>query len=251
MTAQTQTVDAEDVARFSAIAEEWWDENGKFKPLHRIGPVRLKYIRDRICAHYSRDSETMKSLAGLTLLDIGCGGGLMSEPLSRLGAAVTGIDASDKNIAVASLHAEKMGLTVEYKCSAPESLNPSEKFDVVLALEIVEHVADVQEFLKACVALVKPGGLIIMSTLNRTIKSYGLAIIGAEYVLRWLPRGTHQWQKFLKPSELCAALRREGMHIDHMSGMAFNSFRNEWHLSDTDLDVNYLLSATKTVNSDA
>jgi 2-polyprenyl-6-hydroxyphenyl methylase/3-demethylubiquinone-9 3-methyltransferase len=262
MTAAQQTVDTQDVARFSAIAEEWWDENGKFRPLHRIGPVRLKYIRDRAAAHFKRDTEQMKALSGLSVLDIGCGGGLMCEPLARLGAGVTGIDASERNIAVASLHAEKMGLDIEYRRASPEelaarsgergegNLDPrlstlAPAYDIVLALEVVEHVADVPLFLKACASLVKPGGLLFMSTLNRTIKSYGLAIVGAEYVLRWLPRGTHQWKKFLKPSELCAGLRHEGLVIENMSGMVFNPFKNAWHLSTGDLDVNYLLAAIK------
>lgn len=245
MAAQAQTVDPEEIERFSRIAEEWWDENGKFRPLHRLGPVRLKYIRDNAMRHFGRDADEMQALSGLQVLDIGCGGGLLCEPVTRMGAKVTGIDASEKNIRVASLHAEKMGLEIDYRCASPEELNTGTAYDIVLALEIVEHVADVPLFLKSCVSLVRPGGMLFMSTLNRTVKSYGLAIVGAEYVLRWLPRGTHQWKKFLKPSELCGGLRREGMTIENMSGMAFNPFRNEWHLSDTDLDVNYLLAAIR------
>jgi 2-polyprenyl-6-hydroxyphenyl methylase/3-demethylubiquinone-9 3-methyltransferase len=198
----------------------------------------------------NRNPQELRSLAGLTLLDIGCGGGLLCEPMARLGAKVTGIDASEKNIAVASLHAQKMRLDIDYRCATAETLLESGNvYDVVLALEIIEHVADTAVFLRSCAALVKPGGLLFMSTLNRTAKSYGLAIIGAEYVLRWLPRGTHQWQKFLKPSELCEGLRKEGMDIIHMTGMAFSPLRNAWNLSDTDLGVNYILTAVRPQQS--
>jgi len=264
MTLAAQTVDRDDVERFSRIADEWWDEHGKFRPLHRMNPTRLRYIRDRICAHTGRNPEKRDALAGLRLLDIGCGGGLLCEPFARLGADVTGIDASEKNIKVASLHAEKMGLEVDYRCASPEelvagcrlqvedkeksvtyNLQPTTTYDIVLALEIVEHVSDVPVFLHACAKLVKPGGLLFMSTLNRTVKSYALAIVGAEYVLRWLPRGTHQWQKFLRPSELCAGLRKEGMEIAHMTGMVFDPLRDAWNLKESDLGVNYMLTAVK------
>lgn len=262
MALASSTVDPEEIKRFSAIADEWWDENGKFKPLHRLGPVRIQYIRDKACAHFGRDVQTIRSLAGLKLIDIGCGGGLICEPMARLGAEVTGIDASEKNIRVASIHAEKMGLTIDYRCAAAEELvgsrqlaidrstadskqHTANSFDIVLALEIVEHVADIPEFLGACAKLVKPGGILFMSTLNRTVKSFGLAIVGAEYLLRWLPRGTHQWKKFVKPSELCAGLRHEGMEIQNMAGIVFNPFQNSWALSQDDLEVNYLLTAVK------
>lgn len=256
MATSSSTVDSEDVERFSRIAEEWWDENGKFRPLHLINPVRLQYIRDNVCRHFGRDAEKLKSLSGLSLVDIGCGGGLLAEPLTRLGAKVTAIDASGKNIKVASLHAERMGLDIDYRCTTPEDLLMGKEgagnvsnitttsYDIVLALEIVEHVADVPAFLSACAKLVKPGGILFMSTLNRTFKSYAMAIAGAEYVLRWLPRGTHQWKKFLKPSELCAGLRKENMTITDMTGMTFNPLKNTWNLDDNDLDVNYLLTAT-------
>ncbi len=246
MVSDSSTIDREDVDRFSRIAEEWWDETGKFRPLHRINPLRLGYIRDRACNHFGRNPEQMKSLSSLTLLDIGCGGGLMAEPLARIGARVTGIDASEKNIQVAAFHAEKMGLRMDYACTTPEQLckGTTKAYDIVLALEIVEHVADVPLFLHACSKLVKPGGILFMSTLNRTLKSYTLAIIGAEYMLRWLPRGTHDWRKFLKPSELCAGLRKEGMTIAHMTGMVYNPLQSEWSLEESDLDVNYLLTAT-------
>jgi len=245
MTVQTSTVDKDEIERFSRIAEEWWDENGKFRPLHRMNPIRLSYIRDRACAHFGRDAASIASLSGLSVLDIGCGGGLICEPLARLGAKVTGIDAAEKNIQVASLHAEKMGLDIAYRCAAAEALAGSASFDIVLALEIVEHVADVPAFLRAVAALVRPGGLLFMSTLNRSAKSFAMAIVGAEYILRWLPRGTHTWGKFLKPSELCAGLRSEELRIDHMTGMAFNPMNGAWRLDDKDLDVNYLLAATK------
>jgi len=246
MVSETSTVDKEDVERFSRIAEEWWDENGKFRPLHRINPVRLAYMRDQACRHFKRDAQQIQSLSGLRLIDIGCGGGLLSEPFARMGAKVTAIDASDKNIKVARLHSEKMGLDIDYRCTTPEQIckEGSEAYDIVLALEIVEHVADVPEFLRACTKMVKPGGILFMSTLNRTVKSYAMAIAGAEYVLRWLPRGTHNWKQFLKPSELCSGLRREGMTVTHMTGMVFNPFSNRWRIDDNDLGVNYLLSAT-------
>jgi len=244
MAPQNSTVDNDEIERFSRIAEEWWDENGKFKPLHRMNPVRLKYIRDAVAAHYKKDTNAVKCLSGLTLLDIGCGGGLLCEPLSRLGAKVTGIDAAEKNIKVASLHAEKMGLDITYECKPAEQMGKA-TFDVVLAMEIVEHVSDVPTFLKEVSKLVKPGGILFMSTLNRTAKSYLMAIVGAEYVLRWLPRGTHEWKKFLKPAELCAGLRNEGLSIEHMTGAVFNPIGNSWSTNDRDLDVNYMLTAKK------
>lgn len=241
---ESSTVDKDEIERFTRMADEWWDENGKFKPLHRMNPVRLKYIRDAVTAHFNKDTDTVKCLSGLTLLDIGCGGGLLCEPLSRLGAKVTGIDAGEKNIKVAALHAERMGLDITYECKPAEDMGNA-RFDVVLAMEIVEHVADVPAFLKAVATLVKPGGILFMSTLNRTAKSYLMAIVGAEYVLRWLPRGTHEWKKFLKPAELCAGLRNEGMSIDHMTGTVFNPIGNSWSTNDRDLDMNYMLTAKK------
>jgi 2-polyprenyl-6-hydroxyphenyl methylase/3-demethylubiquinone-9 3-methyltransferase len=243
MTNQTSTISPEEVEKFSRIAEEWWDENGKFKPLHRMNPMRIEYIRNKTCTHFGKDAAVIKPLAGLSLLDVGCGGGLLCEPFTRLGAAVTGIDASEKNIKVASLHAEKMGLKIDYRCTAAEAM--SEQYDVVLAMEIVEHVADVPTFLKAVSALVKPGGILFMSTLNRTIKSYAMAIVGAEYILRWLPRGTHDWKKFVKPAELCGGLRNEGLNIQHMTGTVFNPLNQHWSTNDRDLDVNYILTANK------
>lgn len=243
ITSETTTIDPDEIERFSRIADEWWNENGKFKPLHRMNPVRLGYLREKVAAYFGRDPQQMQSLSGLNILDIGCGGGLLCEPLARLGAQVKGIDASEKNIRVASLHAEKMGLSIQYECTAAEKLTG--QYDVVLAMEIVEHVADVPAFLKAVAALVRPGGLLFMSTLNRTAKSYAMAIMGAEYILRWLPRGTHEWRKFVKPSELCAGLRDCSMSIEHMTGMVFQPFGSSWSLNERDLDVNYLLQAKK------
>lgn len=241
-----RTVDADDVARFSRIADEWWDEKGKFKPLHRINPLRIGYIRDHIAAHYNRPLS-LSVLSGLSLLDIGCGGGLISEPMARLGAQVTGVDASEKNIAVAALHAQKMGLAIAYEAGNAEMLaHAGRQFDIVLALEIVEHVADVPVFLAALGALVKPGGMLFMSTLNRTMKSYALAIIGAEYVLRWLPRGTHQWKQFVRPSELMTQLARHGLDTGNISGMVMHPLTQQWRLSPDDLSVNYVLCAKKS-----
>ncbi len=244
MAKDSGTVDKDEIERFTRIAGEWWDENGKFKPLHRMNPVRVEYIRDAATAHFKKDASDVKCLSGLTLLDIGCGGGLLCEPLSRLGAKVTGIDAGERNIKVATLHAEKMGLDITYECKPAEDMGKA-RFDVVLAMEIVEHVADVPAFLKAVATLVKPGGILFMSTLNRTAKSYLMAILGAEYVLRWVPRGTHEWKKFLKPAELCAGLRMQGMSIDHMTGTVFSPIGNSWSTNDRDLDVNYMLTASK------
>ena len=249
----TTTINPDEVERFSRIAEEWWDEHGKFKPLHRINPLRLQFIRDHACRHFDRNPDTLRTLSGLTLLDIGCGGGLLCEPLARLGAAVTGIDASEKNIKVASLHAEQMELHIDYRCTTPEreveKHTPIRQYDIVLALEIIEHVEDVPLFMESVCALVKPGGLLFMSTMNRTAKSYALAIIGAEYILRWLPVGTHDWNKFVKPSELNMFLRNQHMQLVEQTGMVFSPLRNRWSLSPDDLDVNYLLVAKKEATS--
>jgi 2-polyprenyl-6-hydroxyphenyl methylase/3-demethylubiquinone-9 3-methyltransferase len=245
-TSKNGTVDAEDVARFSAIAAEWWDPLGKFKPLHAINPVRIAYVRDQILSHFGRPHTVESPLSGLSLLDIGCGGGLVAEPMARLGAQVTGIDASEKNITVASLHAQSGGLNVDYRASTAEALAESgAQYDVVLALEIVEHVADVSLFLRSLATLIKPQGMLVMSTLNRTAKSYLMAIIGAEYVLRLLPRGTHQWQQFIRPSELASGVEKSGLHVQEIKGLVLNPLRNSWHIHPRDLDVNYLLVARK------
>ena len=236
------TIDPDDVERFSRIADEWWDPTGKFAPLHRLNPVRIGYIRDRVAAHWQWDALNGEPLKGLSLLDIGCGGGLLSEPMTRLGASVTGVDASPRNIGVAALHAEAQGLAIDYRQGTAEALVESgAQFDVVLALEIVEHVADVDLFLQSCGRLVKPGGLLFLSTLNRTAKAWALAIVGAEYVLGWLPRGTHDWKKFLKPSEVARGLRAGGIETQEIVGVVYAPLSRKWSLNRNDLDVNYML----------
>ncbi len=236
------TVDSAEIERFSRIADEWWSPTGKFAPLHRLNPVRIGYIRDRAAAHWQRDALSGRPLEGLSLLDIGCGGGLLSEPMSRLGAQVTGIDAGERNVAVARLHAERQELSVDYRQETAEQLAATgQKFDIVLALEIVEHVADVGLFLESCCKLVKPGGLFFLSTLNRTAKAWALAIAGAEYVLGWLPRGTHDWKKFLKPSEVVRGLRAGSIDPQEIVGVVYAPLSRTWSLNRNDLDVNYMM----------
>lgn len=245
------TVDAGEVERFSRIADEWWDESGKFAPLHRLNPARIGFIRDRVAGHFGRDpldfgEKGTGPLHGLRILDIGCGGGLVCEPMARLGAEVTGIDASERNVGVARLHAERMGLAVDYRAGTAEMLrDEGRQYDVVLALEIVEHVADVDLFIACCAALVKPGGVLILSTLNRTTKAFALAIIGAEYVMRWLPRGTHDWRKFLKPSEVARGLRVAGLSVEELAGIVYSPITGRWRIDPRDLDVNYMMLATR------
>ena len=240
------TVDPAEIERFSRIAGEWWDPTGKFAPLHRLNPVRIGYIRDRAAAHWKRDALSGVPLHGLSLLDIGCGGGLLSEPMARLGARVTGVDAAPRNVAVAALHAEKQGLEIDYRQGAAEALAESgNQFDIVLALEIVEHVADAPLFLKSCGRLVRPGGLLFLSTLNRTAKAWALAIAGGEYILRWLPRGTHDWQKFLKPSEVVNGLSAGGIEAQEIVGVVYSPLSRAWSLNKSDLDVNYMLYGSK------
>ncbi|WP_086466265.1 bifunctional 2-polyprenyl-6-hydroxyphenol methylase/3-demethylubiquinol 3-O-methyltransferase UbiG [Oceanibaculum nanhaiense] len=239
------TVDAREIAQFAAIADAWWDEEGAFKPLHRLNPVRLRYIRDNLCAHFGLDSEAPKPLAGLRLADVGCGGGLLCEPLTRMGATVTGIDAAEEGIAAARAHAEAVGLEIDYRAATAESLVAAgESFDAVISMEVLEHVADVDAFLAACRDLTRPGGALALSTLNRTPKSYLMAIVGAEYVLRWLPRGTHDWKKFIRPSELAAALRRQGLEMTDLTGIEYSPLADRFSLGD-DLGVNYLAFATR------
>lgn len=240
---QRSTIDAEEVRQFDALGAQWWNENGPMKPLHQLNPVRMEYLRDRICAHYGRDTQRPAPLKGLRILDVGCGGGLVAEPLSRLGADVTGIDAGAANIKVAAAHAKDHGLDITYKAMPVEKMTGM--FDVVTALEIVEHVADPALFLSACCARVKKGGLIILSTLNRTPKSYLLGIVAAEYILRWVPAGTHDWKKFLKPSELARPLKEEGFTVEDIRGLVYNPLAREFALSETDVDVNYFLTAKK------
>ncbi len=244
-TNNTSTASAQEIARFTAMADAWWDPNGKFKPLHQINPLRIEYIRNLICQHHDRDPKGTKPLNKIKLLDIGCGGGLLCEPMQRLGATVTGIDAGKKNIAIASLHAKQSGLKINYRHQLPEDLTKTkDTFDVVLNMEVIEHVKNVDTFLKSSVSLVKPGGLMVLSTINRTMKSLILAKIGAEYILRWLPVGTHDWRKFVKPSELASGLRSCKVNVTDVTGMVYNPFKNIWSLSD-DLSVNYLVSAKK------
>ena len=239
------TIDPEDVARFSAIADEWWDPDGKFKPLHRFNPIRLHYIRDRICTHFGRDKQSLRPFAGLRLLDVGCGGGLISEPLARMGADVTGIDASERNIRTAQVHAEQCSLDISYRSTTVEEIAATgESYDAVISLEVVEHVADVDLFLDGCAALTADNGAIALATLNRTPKSFALGIVGAEYIMRWLPRGTHKWKKFVRPSELARGLRRNGITVEDISGLTFNPLNSEWQVSG-DVSVNYVLFGTR------
>ena len=239
------TAAPDEVARFNALAEAWWDADGAFRPLHRINPTRIAFIRDRVAGHFGRDPLGRGPLGGLDLLDIGCGGGLLSEPMRRLGARVTGIDAAEETVRVAARHAEQGGLDIEYRSVLPEALAAEGRtFNVVLNMEVVEHVADVEAFLAACCALVKPGGIMVLATLNRTLKAFALAKVGAEYVLRWLPAGTHHWRKFVKPSELAAALRPHGFGVVELKGLVYGALSDAWSLAD-DLDVNYMAVAVK------
>jgi 2-polyprenyl-6-hydroxyphenyl methylase/3-demethylubiquinone-9 3-methyltransferase len=245
--ARQSTVDEAEVARFSRLADTWWDARGKMGVLHRFNPVRLGTIKDAACRQFDRDRKRLDALAGLRILDIGCGGGLLCEPLTRLGASVVGVDPSETNIAVARLHAAKSGLAVDYRASTAEALaDAGERFDIVLAMEVVEHVADMPLFVARCGEMVKPGGLMIVATLNRTLKSFALAIVGAEYVLGWVPRGTHQWDKFVTPNELEIALEKGGLHVIGESGVIYNILADTWDLS-RDMDVNYMLTGAKPV----
>lgn len=239
------TVDQAEVERFSALAAEWWDSRGKMAPLHKFNPVRLGYIRDRAVDQFKRDPKRLDCLKGLRVLDIGCGGGLLAEPLARLGAVVVGADPSEMNIAAAKHHAEQSELAIDYRCTTAEELaDAGERFDLVLAMEVVEHVADVTLFVARCAEMVKPGGLMIAATLNRTLKSFALAIVGAEYILRWLPIGSHQWDKFVTPNELEIAMEQGGLQVFDEQGVIYNILADRWQLS-SDTDVNYMLAAEK------
>ncbi|MCU4181979.1 bifunctional 2-polyprenyl-6-hydroxyphenol methylase/3-demethylubiquinol 3-O-methyltransferase UbiG [Bosea sp. BH3] len=239
------TIDPAEVARFDAIARDWWDPKGPMAVLHKFNPVRLAFVRDEACAHFGRDPKQMRALKGLSLVDIGCGGGVLSEPLARLGAEVTGLDPAPTNIAVARAHAEAGGLAIDYREETIESVVDSgRRFDIVLAMEVVEHVADVEAFVAACCAAVKPDGLLVMATINRTAKSYALAIVGAEYVLRWLPRGTHDWEKFVTPDELGGAIEANGFALGAQTGVVFNPLTGRW-IAARDTDVNYMLAASR------
>ncbi len=242
------SVDPAEVAKFSAMASEWWDPGGKFAPLHRFNPVRLRYIRETAARHFGRPAQDLAPFQGLTLLDIGCGGGLLCEPMARLGFAVVGADASDRNVQIARAHAAASGVAIDYRCSAPEALAESEaQFDVVLNMEVVEHVADLALYLDACARLVRPGGLMFVATLNKTLKSFALAKIGAEYVLGWLPRGTHDWSRFVEPNTLTRMLQRSGLKPLAIQGVSFDPLGWDWRLS-SDTGVNYMIVAERSAS---
>lgn len=242
----TSTIDPAEVAKFEAMSAEWWDPEGKFKPLHQMNPCRLDYITSQIAAEFGRDLSAPLPFQGLRLLDIGCGGGLLSEPMARLGAEVLGADAAPRNIPVARLHAEQSGLAIDYRNTSAEALAAAgERFDIVLNMEVVEHVADPLAYLTACRDLLKPGGLMICSTLNRNPKSFAMAIVGAEWVMRWLPKGTHDWSKFITPDELYALIRKAGLDPVDRKGMVFNPILWSWSLSARDLSVNYVTASVR------
>ncbi len=239
------TVDHDEVARFSALADEWWDPRGKMAPLHKLNPARLGYIRDVACRHFRREPKRLDCLAGLRVLDIGCGGGLLSEPLARIGGEVVGVDPSSTNIAAAQLHARENEAAIDYRVDTAEALaDAGERFELVLAMEVVEHVTDVKLFVRRCADMVQPGGLMIAATLNRTLKSFALAIVGAEYVLGWLPRGTHRWDKFVTPNELEIAFELGGLRVIDERGVVYNLLADRWQLAD-DMDVNYMMAASR------
>ena len=234
------TIDPDELAKFTAMAEDWWNPHGQFKPLHKFNPTRLAYIRDKLCAHFNRDPHADKPLQGLRLLDIGCGGGLLSEPMARLGAEVVGADAAEANIKTAALHAEQQGLTIDYRAVTAEQLVvKGETFDAILNMEVIEHVADPQAFMNACGHLMKPDAIMFLATLNRTLKAFALAIVGAEYVLRWLPRGTHEWDKFITPKELENMAEKAGLELFTSTGVSFNPLTDKWRQSG-DMSVNYM-----------
>ncbi len=232
------SVNKKEIDKFSKMADEWWNPEGKFKPLHKFNPIRIKYIKENIIGNFKLKNKS-KPLSGIKILDVGCGGGLLSEPMSRMGANVTGIDASDKNIKIAKLHSKKNKLKINYLCSSPEKLKIEKKFDVILNMEIVEHVEDIDLFLKSCSKLLKKNGLMFVATINKTLKSYVFAIVGAEYVLRWLPIGTHEWEKFVKPEDLKKILMKYDFSLNKLDGMNFNIFKDEWNISN-DLSINYI-----------
>jgi 2-polyprenyl-6-hydroxyphenyl methylase/3-demethylubiquinone-9 3-methyltransferase len=243
--AERDTVDPAEIAKFERMAADWWSPTGQFRPLHKLNPARIAFIRDVAATHFSRDMQAGRPLAGLGLLDIGCGGGILSEPMTRLGAATVGIDPSDTNIGIARAHAAKAGLAVDYRAATAETLAAAgERFDIVLAMEVVEHVADVPAFVATCAALVKPGGLLFLATINRTPKAFALAIVGAEYLLRWLPRGTHQYSRLVRPAELEAAFHAAGLEANEKTGIVYDPLADTWSRS-SDMDVNYMVAAAR------
>jgi len=237
------SVNKKEIEKFSKMATEWWNPSGKFKPLHKFNPIRIKYIKENIIRNFKLKIKK-KPLEKINILDIGCGGGLLSEPMTRLGATVTGIDASNKNINIAKLHAKKNKLKINYLCSSPENLKIKKKFDVILNMEIIEHVDDINFFISSCSKLLKKNGLMFIATLNKTLKSYVFAIIGAEYVLRWLPIGTHDWEKFVRPEDLIKILSKNNLMLDKLDGMNFNIIKDEWSVS-TDTSINYIAKFIK------
>ena len=246
---RASSIDNAEVERFGKMAATWWDPRGPMAPLHKLNPIRIGYIRDQVTAHFGRDPKKLGCLAGLRMLDIGCGAGILSEPLTRLGATMVGVDPAEENIAVARAHAEGEDLAIDYRATTAEAVaEAGERFDVVLAMEVVEHVVDVREFVGTCAGMVKPGGLMIAATLNRTLKSFALAIVGAEYILRWLPRGTHQWDKFVTPAELERAFEGARLDVIGERGVIFNPLADRWQLS-SDMDVNYMLVGTRRTSS--
>lgn len=243
--ARRTTIDSGEIERFSALAAEWWNPNGKFRPLHRFNPIRLAYIRDHVAARFDRDPRTPKPFENLRILDIGCGGGLLCEPMARLGAQVVGADASATNIEVARLHAAESGVKIDYRAVPAETLaEEGERFDVILNMEVVEHVADRELFIGKCAEMLKPGGVMFVATINRTLKAFGLAILGAEYVLRWLPRGTHEYGKLVRPDELEASLKAAGLVVTDRAGVVYNPLADRWRRS-PDMDVNYMMLAER------
>ena len=240
---KNNTINKKEIEKFSKIAEEWWNPEGKFKPLHKFNPIRISYIKENIIETFKLENKK-NPLKNIKILDVGCGGGLLSEPMCRLGATVTGIDASDKNINVAKIHSQKDNLKINYFCSSPEKFKINDKFDVILNMEIVEHVEDVNLFLRSCNKLLKKNGIMFVATLNKTLKSYVFAIIGAEYILRWLPIGTHEWEKFLKPEDLISMQKKNNLKLDKLNGMNFNFLKDKWSVSD-DKSVNYIAKFIK------
>ncbi len=242
---ERSTIDSADIARFETLKEQWWNETGPMRPLHKLNPARMQYIRESILRHFELKSIN-PPLRGLSIADIGCGGGIVAEPLARMGADVTGIDAGAENIRIASAHAEAQGINIDYRAMTVEALAKTKaQFDVVTALEIVEHVADVDLFIQACAKILRPGGLLILSTLNRTPQSYLLGIVAAEHILKWVPQGTHEWRQFLKPSELAAHVQNHGLSVDNVTGLVYNILQDDFALSETDMKVNYFMTAAK------